>query len=64
MLADNYRTLGNKLSNLTQEQLVQAAAPSYNFGTGNISGNPNTIVQGSSHNNYGTKALALMDCFN
>lgn len=64
MLADNYRTLGNKFPNFTQQQLVQATAASYNFGTGNISGNPNTIDQGSSHNNYGTNVLGLMDCFN
>lgn len=44
-------------------QLLQATAASYNFGTSNISGNPNTIDAGSANDNYGTNVMNLMDCF-
>lgn len=46
-------------------QLLQATAASYNLGVGGISGNPNTIDDGSAHGNYGSNVLSLMtNCFN
>jgi len=43
--------------------LFQATAASYNFGLGNISGNPNTINIGTTKNNYGSNVEQLMACF-
>jgi len=63
LLATNMATLAAKFPNLTPTQLLQATAASYNFGTGNISGNPATINVGSSGGNYGSNVLNLMDCF-
>jgi len=63
MLSNNKSYLQRKFTNFNAQQLLQATAASYNFGTGNISGNPNTIDKGSSHNNYGSNILDLMDCF-
>lgn len=63
MLSRNMTTLAAKHPNLNQTQLLQATAASYNFGTGNISGNPNTIDMGTTHNNYGQNVLDLMSCF-
>ncbi len=63
MLAMNMDTLSTKYPNLTSTKLLQATAASYNFGTANISGNPNTIDVGSTGNNYGSNILALMNCF-
>jgi len=56
-------TLAARFPNFTSEQLLQATAASYNFGTSNISGNPNTIDKGTTGNNYGSNVLLLMDCF-
>ena len=61
-LASNYNALAAH-PNFTPSQLLQATAASYNFGTGNISGNPNTIDVGTTHNNYGNNVMDLMDCF-
>jgi len=63
MLASNMTALSTDHPNLTGDKLVQATAASYNFGTGNISGNPNTIDVGTTGNNYGTDILLLMECF-
>ena len=63
LLNNNMKTLANNFPNLTPDQLLQATAASYNFGTGNISGNPNTIDVGTAHNNYGSNILGLMTCF-
>ena len=63
MLATNMATLAAKYPNLRPAQLLQATAASYNFGTGNISGNPGTIDVGTAGNNYGSNVLNLMDCF-
>jgi RHS repeat-associated protein len=64
MLATNMSTLASRYPNLTPPQLLQATAASYNFGTGNISGNPNTIDNGSAGNNYGSNVLDIMRyCF-
>ena len=63
MLATNMATLGAKYPNLSPAQLLQATAASYNFGTGNISGNPNTIDVGTTGNNCGSNVVNLMDCF-
>jgi RHS repeat-associated protein len=68
MLATNMSYLGRTFPNFTSAQLLQATAASYNFGTGNISGNPNTIDVGSApqgHGNYGSNVLNITnDCFN
>jgi len=56
-------TLAARFPNFTSEQLLQATAASYNFGTGNISGNPSTIDKGTTPDNYGGNVLNLMDCF-
>lgn len=64
MLATNMSTLSAKYPNLTTTQLLQATAASYNFGTGNISGNPNTIDVGTTGNNYGSNVLNIANnCF-
>ena len=63
-LSNNMNTLAAKFPNFTPDQLTQATAASYNFGTGNISGNPATIDVGTQpDSNYGATVLALMDCF-
>jgi RHS repeat-associated protein len=63
MLATNQSTLAAAHPNLSPTQLLQATAASYNFGTGNISGNPNTIDVGTTGGNYGSNVLGLMTCF-
>jgi hypothetical protein len=64
MLATNLDTLAIQHQNLTQTQLLQATAASYNFGTPNISGNPKTIDKGTTGNNYGSNVLKLIfNCF-
>jgi RHS repeat-associated protein len=62
MLSSNMNYLSNTFS-FTPSQLMQATAASYNFGTGNISGNPNTIDVGTTGNNYGRTVVDLMVCF-
>jgi RHS repeat-associated protein len=63
MLSGNMASLAASYPNLDQTQLLQATAASYNFGAGNISGNPNTIDVGTTGNNYGQNVLDLMSCF-
>jgi hypothetical protein len=63
MLGTNMATLAAAHPNLTPNQLLQATAASYNFGTGNISGNPDTIDRGSALGNYGSNVIDLMKCF-
>jgi RHS repeat-associated protein len=63
LLDSNMDVLAAAHPNLNPTQLLQATAASYNFGTGNISGNPNTIDAGTTENNYGSNVLLLMDCF-
>jgi|SRR5579872_3865370 len=63
LLNGNMSKLAAKYPNLSYPKLLQATAASYNFGTKNISGNPNTIDQGSTGNNYGSNVLGLMSCF-
>ena len=62
-LASDYADLKADHPNLGSFYLLQATAAAYNFGTGNISGNPNTIDKGTTRNNYGSNVLGLMDCF-
>jgi RHS repeat-associated protein len=62
-LADNYAILAAKYPNFDASHLLQATAASYNFGTDNISGNPDTIDKKSTGDNYGSNILDLMDCF-
>ncbi len=63
MLATNMDKLATAYPNLNSTQLLQATAASYNFGRGNISGNPNTIDVGTTGGNYGSNVLGLMTCF-
>ncbi len=63
MLSSNRALLAAAHPNLTPNQLLQATAASYNFGVSNISGNPNTIDNGTTGNNYGSNVLQLADCF-
>lgn len=63
MLATNNATLAAEHPNFSPTQLLQSTAASYNFGTGNISGNPNTIDVGTTGGNYGSNVLGLMTCF-
>jgi RHS repeat-associated protein len=62
MLSSNMNNLSSAFS-FTPAQLVQATAASYNFGTGNISGNPNTIDVGTTGGNYGSTVVGMMACF-
>ncbi|MBP7146125.1 MAG: hypothetical protein KBD01_01160 [Acidobacteria bacterium] len=63
MLENNREALSSRFPAFTQDQLLQATAASYNFGTGNISGNPDTIDVGTTHGNYGSNVVAPMSCF-
>ena len=64
LLNKNMGVLSSNFPNLTPTQLLQATAASYNFGTKNISGNPNTIDVGTTGYNYGSNVLAIMtNCF-
>lgn len=63
VLASNAAYISSNSPNFTASQQLQATAASYNFGLGNISGNPNTIDQGSTNNNYGSNVVGLMSCF-
>jgi RHS repeat-associated protein len=58
LLVANAATLADKY-NLNDPQGTQATAASYNFGTGNISGNPNTIDVGTTGGNYGSNVVAI-----
>jgi hypothetical protein len=63
LLSADMQILAAKFPGLTSAQLWQATADAYNFGTGNISGNPSTMDIGSAHNNYGSNVMQLMTCF-
>ena len=63
MLANNMRYLRSRYPRFTQAQLLQATAASYNFGTDDVSGNPNTIDVGTTRNNYGQSIVLMMNCF-
>ena len=63
MLAGDRRYLARKFPKFTPAQLDQAVAASYNFGPDDISGNPATIDQGTTWNNYGQSVLNVMNCF-
>lgn len=62
-LGESIRTIKRRFPKFTQAQVIQAAAAAYNFGLDDISGNPNTIDQGTTGNNYGQNILLLMNCF-
>lgn len=63
-LNSDFSVLYSKFGNFTDAQLDQATFASYNFGTPNISGNPNTIDVATTGNNYGSNTLAiLINCF-
>ena len=63
LMGSNSTQLAAAYSNFDAAQLLQATAASYNFGTGNISGNADTIDVGTTRGNYGSNVLDLMDCF-
>ena len=63
MIQSNYNYLQAHHPNLNAQQLLQATAASYNYGRGNVSGNPATIDVGTTKGNYGSNVLALMNCF-
>ena len=63
MLNFNMTYLAGAFQNFTPGELLQATAASYNFGTKNISGNPNTIDVGTTGGNYGSNVVQLMNCF-
>jgi hypothetical protein len=63
MLSSNRSYLSSQFPSLTQQQLLQATAASYNFGAGNISGDPDTIDVGTTGGNYGSSVVSLMQCF-
>lgn len=62
MLSSNMKALSQAFS-FTSSQLLQATAAAYNFGVGNISGNPNTIDVGTTGGNYGSTVVGMMACF-
>ena len=61
-LATDMSGLASAYPAFTSMQLLQATAASYNFRTGNISGDPASIDIGTTRNNYGQNVLDLMDC--
>lgn len=63
ILASNASTIRSQHPGFTPAQNLQATAASYNFGTGNISGNPNTIDVGTTGNNYGSNVANMMKAF-
>lgn len=64
MLSSNQQHLAQAHPNLDPAHLARATAASYNFGTQNISGNPNTIDVGTTGGNYGSNAMAISgNCF-
>ncbi|MGB7552732.1 MAG: RHS repeat-associated core domain-containing protein, partial [Candidatus Korobacteraceae bacterium] len=64
LLSSNMTTLANNFPNFTSNQLLQATAASYNFGTSNISGNPNTIDVDTTNGNYGSNVVQIAhNCF-
>jgi hypothetical protein len=65
MLGNNMTVLAQKYLFITfnPQQLLQATAASYNIGLGGISGNPKTIDNGTTGNNYGSNVVGLMQCF-
>ena len=63
MLASDRRLLARKFPKFTPAQLDQATAAAYNFGPDDISGNPTTIDNGTTWNNYGQSVLNVMQCF-
>ena len=62
-LGKDLYTLSMRFPNFTKNQLAQATAAAFNFGIGNISGNPNTIDVGTARGDYGSNVMKLMDCF-
>jgi RHS repeat-associated protein len=63
MLQSNRAQLSSLFPSFTGSQLLQATAAAYNFGVRNISGNPGTIDVGTTHGNYGSNVVQLMNCF-
>jgi hypothetical protein len=55
--------VGATVMSYSYDSALQLTRLTYNFGTGNISGNPNTIDVGSTGGNYGSNVLGLMTCF-
>ena len=62
-LRTNYSQLAARNLGFDPAHFTQALAASYNFGTGNISGDPDKIDYKTDDNNYGSNILDLMECF-
>jgi len=64
MLAENRRFIERQFPQFSPENRTLATAASFNFNPhNNLSGNPDTIDQGTAGDNYGHRILALMNCF-
>jgi hypothetical protein len=63
MLSSNMSILSRHFPDFSPSQLLQATAASYNLGPRGISGNPNTIDEGTPGGNYGSTVVGMMDCF-
>ena len=67
MIANNIRYMKRKFPKFNQTQVVHAAIAAYNFGTDDISGNPETIdVKTTGHDKgrpYGESVLLAANCF-
>jgi hypothetical protein len=64
-LADLRSEIAGMHPHFNENQLLQATLASWNFGNParNISGNPATIDDKTTGNNYGSNTMSLMDCF-
>lgn len=60
---NNMSYLGSKFPALDEDKLLQAAVASYNFGVGNISGNPDTIDVGTTGDDYGANVIGISKAF-
>jgi len=63
MLSDNFKQISSAFPHFNHHQMVQAALAAYNMGPSEISGNPETIDQGTPGNNYGESVINIASCF-
>jgi len=63
MLSDNWSFLSKTFPSFDLGSQIQATGASYNFGAGNIRGNPMRIDVGTKNGHYGSDVLRLMSCF-
>ncbi|MEA3052853.1 MAG: hypothetical protein QOG72_1756 [Sphingomonadales bacterium] len=55
----NFNAIKSRFPSLNNVQLTQATAAAYNIGLDDISGNPTTIDQGTTGNNYGKNVIVI-----